>query len=111
MDYALIWATAKSAAEKAAKIEDMRLGNEATRGFDCGFAWIAMPGNIPFAKWAKAQGLASKAYPSGYQIWYSKVHSVPTQSISVHEAACKAARDVIAKSLGTSMILMGSRLD
>jgi hypothetical protein len=44
-------------------------------------------------------------------IWYSKLHSLPTQSISVHEAAARAARDVLAHGLQTSLIGMSSRLD
>jgi hypothetical protein len=110
-DYPEIWARAKAAGEYAAKVENAKLGPEGGRGLDCGFAWITMPGNIPFGRWAKKTGIASKGYPTGLQIWYSKVHSVPTQSVSVHEAACKAARDVLAQLLGTSMIAMGSRLD
>jgi len=111
MDYAKIWEAARLAAETAAKAENERLGDENSRGFDCGFAWISFPGNTPFGRWAKQAGIASKGYPTGLQIWYSKVHSVPTQSVSVHEAACKAARDVLAHSLQTSTISMGSRLD
>jgi hypothetical protein len=42
---------------------------------------------------------------------YSKLHDVPTQSVSVHEAAARAARDVLAHGLQTSMVTMGSRLD
>lgn len=106
-----IWADAKAAGEKAAAEQNAKLGGENYRGFDCGFAWITMPGNIAFARWAKKEGLASKGYPTGMSIWYSKVHSVPTQSVSVHEAACRAARDVLAHGLQSSMIGMASRLD
>ena len=106
-----IWAAAKAAAEKAATEQNAKLGSENSRGFDCGFAWITMPGNMAFARWAKKEGLASKGYPSGMHIWYAKIHSVPTQSVSVHEAACRAARDVLAHALQTSMIGMASRLD
>lgn len=111
MDFAEIWRKAKAAAAAAAHEQNEKLGPEGYRGLDCGFAWISMPGNIPFARWAKKEGIASKAYPSGYQIWYSRVHDLPTQSVSVHEAACQAARNVLQQELGTSSISTGSRLD
>ena len=34
----------------------------------CGFAWITLPGNTAFGRWAKAMGYASKAYPKGLRI-------------------------------------------
>lgn len=34
----------------------------------CGFAWVNMPGTTGFARWAKARGLARKAYEGGYNI-------------------------------------------
>ena len=110
-DFAKIWAEAKAAAEQAAVAQNAKLGNEYHRGFDCGFAWITFPGNTSFGRWAKAEKLASRGYPTGLQIWYSKVHSVPTQSISVHEAACRAARDVLAKALPGTTVGCSSRLD
>lgn len=110
-EFAALWERAKAAAQAAAEKQNTHLGVEGSRGFDCGFAWVSLPGNTPFARWAKAQGIASKAYPSGLQIWYSKLHSVNTQSISVHEAAARAARDVLSHGLQTSTISMGSRLD
>lgn len=110
-DFSVLWSQAQAAAQTAAEAENAKLGAEYGRGLDCGFAWLEMPGNIPFARWAKKEGLASKAHPSGYFIWYSKLHTVPTQSVSVHEAAARAARDVLAHGLQTSRISMGSRLD
>lgn len=38
----------------------------------CGFAWISFKGNTSWGKWTIAQKLASKDYPSGYQIWVSE---------------------------------------
>ena len=110
-DFAKLWELAKQAAQAAAEQENARLGNENRRGFDCGFAWVHFPGNTPFAKWTKKAGLSSKHYPTGQSIWYSKLHSVPTQSVSVHEAACRAARDVLAHGLQSSQVYCGSRLD
>jgi hypothetical protein len=110
-EFAALWAQAKRAAHAAAEVENLRLGDENIRGLDCGFAWINLPGNIAFGRWAKKQGIASKDYPTGLSIWYSKLHSVPTQSVSVHEAAARAARDVLSHGLQTSLISIGSRLD
>jgi len=110
-DFDLLWKAAREAGDAAAKEANAKLGDESRRGFDCGFAWFTFPGNIPFAKWTKKQGISSKGYPTGQQIWYSKTHSVPTQSISVHEAACRAVRDVLSHGLQSSMISTGSRLD
>lgn len=109
--FAVLWEQARAAAQAAAVAQNERLGSENSRGFDCGFAWVSFPGNIPFARWAEKQGICSKGYPTGQQIWYSKLHSLPTQSISVHEAAARAARDVLAHGLQTSLVSMGSRLD
>jgi len=113
--FAALWARARQAAQDAAVAQNASLGGKDTewggRGFDCGFAWLTLPGNIPFGRWAKKEGIASKGYPTGLSIWYSKLHSVPTQSVSVHEAAATAARDVLAHGLQTSLISTGSRLD
>ena len=109
--FAALWHRAKVAAQVAAIAQDAKLGEEQVRGFDCGFAWLEMPGNMPFARWLKKEGSGLKGYPSGVHVWYSKLHSVPTQSISVHEAAVRAARDVLAHGLQTTLISAASRLD
>jgi hypothetical protein len=110
-DFEKLWEMAQCAAQLAAEAQDRELDDENCRGLDCGFAWITMPGNIAFGRWAKKRGLAGKDYPSGLSIWYSKLHNLPTQSVSVHEAAARAARDVLAHGLQTSLIGMRSRLD
>jgi hypothetical protein len=38
----------------------------------CGFAWVKFAGNTAFGRWAKKQGLATKAYPNGLMIWVSQ---------------------------------------
>jgi hypothetical protein len=106
-----LWHAARRAAQAAAEIENLRLGDENCRGFDCGFAWVNFPGNTAFGRWAKKQGIARKSYNGGLDVWYSKLHTIPTQSISVHEAAAKAARDVLAHGLQSSLISCASRLD
>lgn len=106
-----IWDEAKVVAQAAAHAQNRKLAPENARGFDCGFAWVSFPGNIPFGRWAKKVGIASKGYPSGLQIWYSKLHDIPTQSVSVHEAAARAAAQFLQRELGTSLITSSSRLD
>ena len=110
-DFAELWGQACRAAQAAAETQNAKLGNENCRGFDCGFAWVTLSGNHAFARWTKKQGISSKGYPTGQRIWYSKLHNVPTQSVSVHEAAARAARDVIAHGLQSSEVGMASRLD
>ena len=110
-EFPALWQRTCDAAHAAAVRENDKLGNETARGFDCGFAWIQMPGTLPISKWLKKEGIASKHWERGNYVWYSKLHDVSTQSISVHEAACRAARDYLAHALQTSAISMGSRLD
>jgi len=101
---------ALTVANQAAIEANAKLGPEQSRGLDCGFAWVNFPGNKPFGKHCKNLGLASKGYPTGLQIWYSKLHHLGTQSISVHEAAAKAFVDTC-KANGITDISWASRLD
>jgi hypothetical protein len=57
----------------------------------CGFAWIHMKGNIPFARWAREQKLGHKGYPSGYDVWVRGYG----QSVARKEAFAKAAAKVL----------------
>ena len=100
-----------AAAEIAGHTENAKLGPENSRGFDCGFAWLEFrPATTPFARWLKAQGISSPLFvKSGAMVWYSAVWSAPTQSISVHIAACQAACEVL-KAHGIACSV-GSRLD
>ena len=96
----IIWTEASVAAAKAAVEQNDKLPPENARGFDCGFAWIVIkPARGSFVKWAKEQKLGeTRDYGGGgFQIWYSKLSVVPTQSVSVHEAAVKAATEVFKK--------------
>jgi hypothetical protein len=71
----------------------------------CGFAWINVPGNSGFGKWAKAKGLARKAYPQGLNIWVSLFN----QSITRKEAYAYAAAEVLNKH--GIKAYAGSRMD
>jgi hypothetical protein len=84
---------ALAAAQAAAETENNRLGPEKDRGLDCGFAWVTIkPARGPLVAELKRLGLGeTRDYGGGgFQVWYSKLHSVPTQSISVHIAAARA---------------------
>lgn len=35
----------------------------------CGFGWVEFAGNTAWGRWAKANGIARKAYPTGLSIW------------------------------------------
>lgn len=80
------------AAKEGAMAKDASLPPENSRGFDCGFAWVQatyVKASTKQGKELRALGF-SKAYPKGLQLWYRKLHSLPTQSASVHEAAAQA---------------------
>lgn len=100
---------ALAAAQAGAEAEDARLGPEAKRGFDCGFAWVQFPGTGAFAKWSKANARAAKHWHRGLYIWGSGLHTLSTQSISVHEAACREYSRVL-RDHGIDAST-GSRLD
>lgn len=108
-----IWNETKAAAQRAAQVENLGFAqSERHRGFDCGFAWITIrPARGPFVKWLKANGIARGSYDggSGAGIWYSQLHDVPTQSVSVHQKAVVAAAEVL-KRYGINATT-GSRLD
>jgi len=91
-----IMVAALSAAQEAAEKQDQQLGDENLRGLDCGFAWVYFKGNSKFARFMMKfhADMVSNGYPSGKTIWYSHLHNVPTQSVSVHEAAVKAFVEV-----------------
>lgn len=71
----------------------------------CGFAWVRFKGTTPWAKWAKAQGIASKSYPTGMSVW---VHQF-NQSITRKEAYAGAYAKVL-RNHGIEAYA-GSRLD
>lgn len=57
----------------------------------CGFAWVRIPGTSAFAKWAKANKLASPGYPRGLDFWISD-HD---QSVARKAAHARAFADVL----------------
>lgn len=77
---------------------------DATRNFDdtnqefnCGFAWLVLPGKGDFARFLKKYRGASKNYEGkGIILWYSYVYNPRgSQSMSKHIIACHAFADVL----------------
>lgn len=73
----------------------------------CGFAWVKFYGlgNSSFGKYLLKHNIASKAYPSGLQIWISAFN----QSLMKKEACAQAMADVFNKHGFTAYA--GSRMD
>lgn len=71
----------------------------------CGFAWIKFKGNTAWARWAKKQDLASKAYPTGMMIWVSQYG----QSLELKEKYARAFAEVLRQH--GIQAYMGSRMD
>lgn len=75
----------------------------------CGFAWVSLwgiKGNTKLGRALKQAGI-EQSYDRSFQIWGGKFYN--GQSISIKEAACRAARDVF-KRYGFDASV-GSRLD
>ena len=77
-------------------VESDLMGNPIGRSWTvsegaCGFAWVTFAGNTPWGRWAKAQGIASKGYPKGLQIWVSEFN----QSMARKEAYAYAYAKVL----------------
>lgn len=59
------------AAATAAKLKFFQDGRREAP-FNCGFAWVTIPGNSGFARWCRKQTghqYGSKGYPKGWQFW------------------------------------------
>lgn len=111
---AVAHATAILASTLAAKAENAALGPEQSRGFDCGFGWVELrPATHPFVRYLKASGAGDKHWKSGWQLWGSRLHEEPTQSISVHYAAAVAYVKSVKASLADDSltIFANSRYD
>lgn len=99
-------------AKQVAEKEDAKLGDERSRGLDCGFAWIVCrPANSKLAKMLKHYG-ADKHHTGGVCLWNPSKHS--TQSISPKEAGARAFSEHLKDTLqgeGYSTLTVGSRYD
>ena len=100
------------AARIVADKEDAKLGDERSRGLDCGFAWvICRPANSKLAKVLKLFG-AYTDYAGGVCLWNPSGHH--TQSISPKEAGARAFSEHLKNTLqgeGYSTLIVGSRYD
>jgi hypothetical protein len=74
----------------------------------CGFGWVEIPnGRSPFVNWCKKNGVGSKHWKKGWQIWRPTGNC--TQSMTVLEIEAQAFADVLT-SHGIEA-WMGSRAD
>ena len=94
-----IWMEARYAADVAARDEDRRIDVPEQSRIECGFAWVTIrPARGPFVAHLKRANIGSRGgYDGGpgYGIWGGDLHSVSTQSFSVHAAAARAATEVL----------------
>lgn len=100
---------AMEAAQTAGRIENAKLGPEATRGFDCGFAWVEAPSvklNTKLGKALRALGWDKGWGPGAVFLSPSRQN---TQSVGVHYAAAKAYAEVM--TAGGVNCFPNSRLD
>jgi len=111
MNYSVIYneaAAAANAAERSCTPTPMVVGTPSTpwgNSIDhskptyyvadgpCGYAWVRMKGNTPFARWCKQQRITRPAYPTGVSIY----PSTTTQSLERKEAWCNAFVEVLKK--------------
>jgi len=60
----------------------------------CGFGWVEIPnGRSPFVNWCKKNGVGSKHWKKGWQIWNPTGNC--TQSMSVKEVESAAFAEVL----------------
>lgn len=92
-----ILSLARISATIDARAENEKLGPEQQRGFDCGFGWVVIrPANSSFVKYLKANNIGTKNWNGGWYIGSSDIHTVPTQSMSVHVKAAQEFSRVLA---------------
>lgn len=83
-------------AQQAADAENAKLGPEKDRGFDCGYAYVHIHNaRDPFAKFLKAENIGHKNHKRGWEVSAYDLHTIATQSYTVHYAAAQAAAHVL----------------
>ena len=104
MDYQSIYSEAMAKAVIAGKEYVAKYGED----MYCGFGWVEIPnGRSPFVNWCKKNGVGSKHWKKGWQIWRPTGNM--TQSMTVLEIEAQAFADVLT-SHGIEA-WMGSRAD
>lgn len=107
--YDELWARA----EQAAKAAIAAKGPENMMALNCGFAWIELrPATHPFVRWLKANGIGSKHWKSGWEIWNPGGFS--GQQVDHKEAGALAMAKVIRDEVrdgGSLTVSVRSRLD
>ena len=107
-DFEALWKTAEAAGIQAAKrcipkpmvvTEDPGLSGPVIQSWIvlegvCGFAWVHVPGNCAFGRWAKKSGRMSTDYPKGLMYWIPHYN----QSMSRKEAHAHAFAQVLTEA-------------
>lgn len=92
MDFQAIYTQALDAA-KAAEAEYLKQYGEPMY---CGFAWVDLPSaRTPFVTWCKKNGVGSKHWKKGWQIWNPAGNF--TQSMDIKEAGAHAFAQILNK--------------
>jgi hypothetical protein len=101
-------AAGRAAAEAAVPVPMIVSGYEHQPVMDgvCGFAWVKVPGNTGFGRWAKGEGIFDKSYSGGLMMWISDYG----QSMTRKEAYAMAYADSLRAS-GIENVYAGSRMD
>jgi hypothetical protein len=111
-EFQQIWNEARRAAQIASEAQYAKLGDQGALGDQGdGCAYLAMPRSLPFAHWA-ATALdpvwegddPDNPRPERLLLGDSQFSFVCDDILSVHEAAARAARDVLCRCLQTSAI-------
>ena len=103
-DFQAIYNEARAAGQKAEQDYMAQYGEP----MYCGFAWVDIPnGRSPFVNWCKKNGIGSKHWKKGWQIWRPTDNM--TQSMDILEAGAYAFAQVLRKH-GIDAV-SGSRAD
>ena len=99
-------AAGRAAAESVVPVPIIVKGYEHQPIMDglCGFASIRFPGNTAWGRWAKKQGIASKAYPKGLMIWVRGYGQSVTRKESYAIAFANVLRDNGVKAYAESRL-------
>jgi hypothetical protein len=59
----------------------------------CGFAWVNVPGNEPFGRWAKKAGIMRADYPKGVCYWVGEFNQSHARKVACADAIAHVLRE------------------
>ena len=90
MDFKVIYEQAVIAGQVAQQQYLTQHGEDAY----CGFGWVEIPnGRSPFVNWCRKNGVGSKHWRKGWQIW--RPTGLSTQSMTIQEVGAEAFVEVL----------------